>query len=146
MSSPASTGGIGSTFRSSAKPKPVRKKRTPPVSIRFSDDEREWLEAQAKDQPVSRYVRDAVLSGSGVKRQPKRRMPVRDHEALARVLSMLGRSETGRMLGGILFAVELGKLQLDGKAETDLRQACADVCAMRSALMASLDLPEDRKT
>lgn len=145
MSDPSSSAGIGSTFRSSAKPKPVRKKRTPPVSIRFSDDERAWLEAKAKGQPVSRYVRDAVLSGSGVKRKPRRRLPVKDHEALARVLSLLGRSETGRMLGGILFAIELGKLELDGKAETDLRQACADVSAMRSALMASLDLPEEHK-
>lgn len=146
MSDPRSSAGIGNTFRSSAKLKPVRKKRAPPVSIRFSDDERAWLEEQAKGLPVSRYLKDAVLSGSGVKRKPKRRMPIKDHEALARVLSLLGRSETGRMLGGILFAIELGKLELDGKAETDLRQACADVSAMRNALMAALDLPEDRNT
>lgn len=131
MSGPGSSTSIGSTFRSSAKPKPTRKKRTPPVSIRFSDDERVWLEAQAKDQPVSRYIRDAVLSGSGVKRRSKRRMPVKDHEALARVLSLLGRSETGRMLGGILFAIELGKLELDSDAEANLRKACEDVTAMR---------------
>jgi hypothetical protein len=144
MSGPGSMVKVGAAFGAVNKPKAKRRKRTPPVSIRFSDDERAWLEGQAGGTPVSRYVKDAVLSSRAVKRKPRRRAPVKDHTALAQVLGLLGRSETGRMLGGILFALEMGQLELDDAAEADLRQACADVSAMREALMAALDMPEER--
>lgn len=133
---------IAGDFRAAAKPQPPRKKRLPPVSVRFSADERAWLEQQAGGQPLSGYIREAVLRGSGIKRKPRKQMPVKDHEALARVLSLLGRSEIGRMLGGILLAVKMGELHLDDETEFEVRQACADITAMRCDLIVALGLRE----
>ena len=38
------------------KQKPDRRKRTPPVSIRFSDDERDLLSGHAGNQPLRRQL------------------------------------------------------------------------------------------
>ena len=140
MSGSVSSNTLKPSFSAAIKPALSRKKRTPPVSVRFSDDERAWLEQQAAGRPLSAVIREAVLAGSGTTRTPRRRMPVKDHEALARLLGLLGRSEIGQKLGGILLAVKLGELHLDDEARQNLREACSDVAAMRCDLVKALGL------
>ena len=63
---------ISAAFQSQTrKRKPDRRKRTPPVSIRFSDAERGLLSEYAGDQPLSRYVRDFVPKAHGTGRKRK---------------------------------------------------------------------------
>ena len=140
MSGSVSPNTLKPSFSAAIKPALSRKKRTPPVSVRFNDDERAWLEQRAAGRPLSAVIREAVLTGSGTARTPRRRMPVKDHEALARLLSLLGRSEIGQMLGGILLAVKLGELHLDDETHESLREACSDVAAMRRDLVKALGL------
>lgn len=140
MSGSGSPAKLGSDFKVAAKPKPCRRKRTPPVSIRFSDEERAWLEKRAGSVPVSRYIKDAVLSGSGVKRKPKRQSPVKDHKALARVLSALGRSEIPRTLNYILALTEAGSSMRDMVIEQEMHWMRDDVAAMRADLLKALGL------
>lgn len=140
MSGSVSSSTVSSKFSTAVKVGPVRRKRTPPVSVRFSDDERAWLEQQAAGRPLSAVIREAVLTGRGTTRTPRRRMPVKDHEALARLLGLLGRSEIGQKLGGILLAVKLGELHLDDEARQNLREACSDVATMRRDLVKALGL------
>jgi len=140
MSGSASSNTLTPSFSAAVKPALSRKKRTPPVSVRFSDDERAWLVQQAAGRPLSAVIREAVLTGRGTTRTPRRRAPVKDHEALARLLGLLGRSEIGQKLGGILLAVKLGKLHLDDEVHESLREACSDVAAMRRDLVKALGL------
>ncbi|QFT28884.1 hypothetical protein FIV00_00145 [Labrenzia sp. THAF82] len=131
-------------FRSSsAKPKAKHKKRIPPISVRFSADERAWLEDRASGQSLSGYIRDAVLDDDKSKRRKRKTTPIRDYQALARLLGMLGRSEIGSALCGILLAIELGRLELENEVEDELRQACGDIAYMRNELITALGLQSE---
>ena len=66
---------------SAAKPKTKRKKRIPPVSVRFNADERAWLEERAAGMSLSGFIRDAVLENSKPKRRPRQQNPVQDYQA-----------------------------------------------------------------
>lgn len=133
---------ISATFQSQIRNrKPDRRKRTPPVSIRFSDAERGLLSKYAGDQPLSRYVREFVLRAH--KAGPKSRKPPRvERQEIARALSLLGRCELAPLLRDSLSAVEAGRLLVDRKTQDDLRVACDEISDLRRDLMTALGLRE----
>ena len=57
--------------------------------------------------------------------------PVKDHEALGRVLGALGKSRLSQNLNQIARAANMGSLPVSPEPEDELRQACADVEALR---------------
>ena len=134
---------VSATFKVAAEnKKPDRRKRTPPVSIRFSEDERDLLREYAGNERLSTYVRHYVVKGHDGK--PKRKSsPSADFQETARVLSALGRSELATLLRDTLSAYEAGQLRLEPETETAIRRACADITAMRSALVKALGLRSD---
>jgi len=140
MSGSLSTKVIKGTFASSVKIKPDQKKSNSPVSIRFSDDERALLKQRAGSESLSAYIRHQALDGDVTPRKTRGRAPIRDHEALARVLSALGRSELHKTLNFIISLSEIGALFFDEKEQESLRIACADIAAMRSDLVVALGL------
>lgn len=140
MSGSVTSIAIKDTFSSSTKTKPSKKKRTPPLSIRFSDEERALLKQRAGSESLSAYIRQRALDGDVTARKTRGRTPIKDHEALARVLSALGRSELHKTLSFIISLSEIGALFFDEEEQDSLRIACADIAAMRSDLVAALGL------
>lgn len=139
----SSSGSIASTFRTSAQArKPDRRKRTPPVSIRFSDEERARLASFAGEQPLSRYVRDFVLKGHDIAKRRKS-APAPERKEIAQLLSALGRSELASLLRDTLAAIDDGGLLLEPDTEADLRLACAEISKMRCDLMKALGMRGD---
>lgn len=66
--------------------------------------------------------------------------PVKDHEALARVLAALGQSRIANNLNQLAKAVNIGVLPMSPNVEEDISEACAAVAAIRRDLMRALGL------
>lgn len=133
---------------SSDKRRPVKKKRPPPLSIRFSDEERERLNRDAGNLSLSSYVRQKVLGDSVSPRRPhyaqKQRQPKLDHVAVAQLLGMFGQSELATSMIALALAAQSGAMPVTPELSEKLDQSCDDIRDMRVALIMALGIkPED---
>lgn len=141
MSGSLSSTKVSSTFQQSVRPrKPDRRKRVPPVSIRFSDEERRLLASHAGNKPLSTYVREYVTQAHSGKVRKRSRSSAHDPKLTAQLLSTLGRSELAGLLRDTLRAVDNGALILNGETEAQLRQASAELMVMRQMLIEAFGL------
>ena len=108
--------------------------------MRVTADERVHLEKEAAGISLSQFLRDRVLGGKAKPRRTRGKFPVKDHEALARVLGRLGRSSLYTDLHRLLLAVEEGRVPLEREMEAELRHACAEVRIIRDDLVTALGL------
>lgn len=118
------------------------KPETRPFSMRLTEDERRLLLLRAGRLPLGTYIRDLILAeGMQAKRQ-RWVNPVKDHDALARVLAGLGQSRIASNLNQLAKAVNFGTLPVTPETERDLSDACSAIAAMRRDLMRALGLTE----
>lgn len=113
-----------------------------PFSIRLTDDEKRLLVSRAGKLPLGTYVRELILDGKGRAARRRAANPIKDHEALARVLAALGQSELAASLSHLAKAARIGALPVVPETEEEIKRACAAVIAMRSDLMRALGLTE----
>lgn len=128
------------TPRSPQKPKPMRE-RVPPVSIRVTAEERAQLQKAADGQSMNGYLRSRIF-GPAASPEPRMRgkAPVKDYEALARVLAALGRSGIPDALSRLTAMQERRRMGSQGAADIALERACADIAIMRAELIRALGL------
>ena len=122
----------------------MRKRRRPPFSIRLSEAERARLAELAAGSSLSAFVKDRVFGDhpTGKGRSGHR---IEDRPALAQVLALLGSSRLSSNLNQLARLANVGALPMTPETEAELREALADVRAMRRLLMIALGLkPEDR--
>jgi hypothetical protein len=112
-----------------------------PFSIRLTDDERQFLSQRAGDTPLAAYIRDLVLGQHDQAVRRRSKQPVKDHEALARVLAALGQSHLANNLSQLAKAVHIGALPVTPETAADISAACAAILAIRNDLMRALGLP-----
>lgn len=117
---------------------PRPKPKHAPVSIRFTPEERAQIERDAGGKSLSRYIRERLF-GSKAKGRTVR-APTKDHAALARVLSALGRSNLARECAALTKAAQDERVILDADSAAALRQACTDIAIMRQELVKALGL------
>ncbi len=111
------------------------KKREAPFSLRLSFEEKAALREAANGVPLGAYIK-AKLFDEGLEKVRRRNTnPVKDHEALGRVLGSLGASRLSSNLNQLARATNTGALPVSPELEADLKQACADIAAMRAELM-----------
>ncbi|MEM7224445.1 MAG: hypothetical protein AAF495_15800 [Pseudomonadota bacterium] len=141
---------IQEEFRQSAAsgPKSTKKKLPPPVSIRFSDEERAQLRRDAGKASLSAYIRHRIFGDAVTPRKRqylrKRRQTTLDHESLARLLGVLGQSELATSMLALAMAARSGALPVTPELSEKLDQACDEIGDMRRALIVALNLkPED---
>ncbi|WP_238475681.1 hypothetical protein [Rhodophyticola sp. CCM32] len=116
----------------------VVQKRTPPFSIRLSDEERAALERQAGSMPLSSYVKSVVFADEAPRHRKRRAMPEADQRLLAEILARLGASRSASNLNQIAKHLNQGTLVIDEDLEADLKQAIVDVAWMRVTLIEAL--------
>ena len=117
------------------------KKRPSPLSLRLTEDQRAELERRAGRKPLGGYVKECLFQPTGAPRKACAAVsPVKDHQALARVLRALGSSELTKAIAGILRASDSRALRLTPESEQALQQACADISAIRRDLVKALGL------
>jgi hypothetical protein len=117
------------------------KKREAPFSLRLTFEERAALEKAANGLSLGTYIK-AVLFGQDLQKVRRRsKVPVHDHAALARVLAALGSARLSNNLNQLARGVNTGTLPvLLPETDADIREACADIAAMRKALIEALGL------
>jgi hypothetical protein len=130
---------LSSAFSGHGKPA-AKRKRPAPISLRLNEKEHARLARDAAGMSINGYVRDRLF-GEDTKRPDKRGLaPVKDYEALAQVLSALGRSNLHQNIGTIAGAVRDGTVHLCPDVECSLSKACAHIAAMRRDLVRALGL------
>lgn len=116
------------------------KKRSSPLSLRLSDEERTLLEDQAGRQSLGNYIKGRLFDEDTQPRKSKRHRVVKDYEALARVLSALGQTELFSNLSALVEHIENGDVALTSESEEQIGVACACVLLMRDDLVTALGL------
>ena len=114
--------------------------RPAPFSIRFSEEERQRLEAQAGSMPLASYIKSVVFADDALKYRKRSKPPVAEQQLLAEVLARLGATRSSSNLNQIAKAINQGTLYVDDELEADLKQACAEVAWMRATLMQALGI------
>lgn len=115
------------------------------VTLRVTPEEKERLQRDAGRQSVSAYVRSRLLGDDAKPRRTKGNYPVKDHEALAKVLRALGHSNLAQEFDMLKWASEDGAILIDRETAGAIRNACADIKKMRDDLVAALGLRPKRR-
>jgi hypothetical protein len=113
-------------------------KRLAPLSLRLTAQERKNLAARAGDLPLSTYIKGVLFGGDAPSFRRGPRSVSVDRQLIAQVLAALGSSRLASNLSQIAKYIHLGNLIFDQTTKDDLRQAAADISAMRALLMHAL--------
>ena len=116
------------------------KKQISPYSLRFTPEERARLDKDAAGMSLADYIRSRLFDESMPKRRTRNKFPVKDHQALARVLAEIGQSRMPSNLNQLAKAVNCGSLEVSPEFEKAILNACGDIRWMRHALMAALGI------
>ena len=96
------------------------------------------MRAAANGVPLGAYIKAKLFDEPLEKVRRRNTNPVKDHEALGRVLGALGKSRLSQNLNQIARAANMGSLPVSPELEDELRQACADVETLRKELLRAL--------
>ena len=120
--------------------KAAKKQAPATLTLRLSPEERARLEREAAGMSMSSYARERLFGADVKARKMRGKFPVKDHEALARVLSRLGRAEMAFTLNSLMVAAEDGRLHLNNEQWKLLRTINDEIAAMRRDLTVALGL------
>lgn len=129
-------------FNEIAKPETENPKYPPPFSLRLSYEKRARLEAEADGKPLGAYNRERLLGDDVAPRTRPGNSPVKDKEALGRVMGALGASRLSSNLNQLAKAVNTGSLPVTPETEEELREACREIAELRADLLKALGGPE----
>lgn len=110
----------------------------PPFSLRLTHEERARLEAEAKGKPLGAYIRERLFGDAAAPRKRVGNSPVKDKDALGRVVGALGASRLSANLNQLAKAVNTGSLSVTPETETELVEACREIADMRADLLRAL--------
>ena len=131
-------------------PKPARprKKPLPPLSVRLTEEERAQLERAAGTNSLSAHIRECLFREQAVPRRVRRRprIPVKDHQALARLLALLGASRIPNNLNQLARDANCDTLEWNEETAAKINEAYEHVLFMRRELIRALGLSEDQSS
>ena len=112
------------------------------ITIRLKPEEYALLQAKAGHKPLSSFLRELALSEADSRRTPNIPAPTKDRKSLAQALALLGKSGLSTSMADMAKAARLGTLPVSEGTETQIRAACDDIAAIKSALMRALGVQE----
>ena len=119
----------------------MRKKRTPPFSLRLTFEQRARLEQDAAGTSLSAYIHERLFgAGAPPARRKRGKAPVKDQQAIAELLAKLGQSRLSSNLNQLARLANLGALPVTPDTETAIIEAAEDIAAMRKLLIEALGL------
>lgn len=111
-----------------------------PFSLRLTTEEHATLKQAAGDVSMANFARARLFDGKSILRKKRGLRPVKDRQALGRVLGRLGVSNVSQNLHILAEAAKTGCLVVDSKTQRELLEACAEIKAMRCELMLALGM------
>ena len=119
----------------------LRQKPLSPFSIRFTAEERAFLDQMAGDVPLADFLRSLIFDEDRLsKRRRRRKSPVKDAQLLSQVLAELGKSRLSNNLNQLAKQANSGSLEVSPDTEKALQEACGDIRLMRYWLMEALGI------
>lgn len=116
-----------------------------PVTVRLKPEERERLEQAADDLSLSAYIRLCLFGDDAPAHRTRGKRPVKDYQALAQLMGMLGRSNLPNNINQLAKAANQGDVLLPDDAHHDLKTAALEIAAIRLLLIKALGLKDDGK-
>lgn len=113
-------------------------KYPPPFSIRLTFEERARLDADRGRVSLAAHIRERLFGDDATPRKKPGNSPIKDAEALGRVLGALGGSRLSSNLNQLAKAVNTGSLPVTPETEADLAAACEEVRSLRADLLRAL--------
>jgi len=137
---------IGHKFNETSRPvshqrsTPKKDKTLSPVTLRLTKDEISKLNNLSKGMSRSAYIRKCLFGKSATPRKVRSRVPVKDQEALAQVLGLLGQTRIANNLNQIAYEANCGSLLMDEETENEIKLACAHIAWIRVKLIEALGI------
>ena len=136
---------IGQDFVSATKTQVNRKKPAPRITLRLTEEELAKLKNLSSGISLSAYLRKCVFGKDAAPRKVRSRVPVKDQEALAQVLGLLGQTRIANNLNQIAYEANCGSLLMDAETENEIKLACAHIAWIRVKLIEALGLKNGSK-
>ena len=134
---------VRSAFQGEARAVPKQEKPSQsPITLRVTDEERDRLKSMAAGMSVSAYIRKCIFAGDATRRKRRSYMPVKDQEAMARALALLGASRIANNLNQLAHKANIGSLIMDENTCAQIDETYAHVRLMRDELVSALGLIE----
>jgi Bacterial mobilisation protein (MobC) len=114
--------------------------RTPPFCLRLTFEERAKIEHDAAGMSIGAYIRSRLLDPQSIVPRKRGKFPVKDHQALAKVLGLLGQSRIANNLNQLAKAANSGSLPVTPETEAELLAAVRAIDQMRGLLMEALQI------
>jgi len=120
-----------------------KQEETVPFSLRLTKAEHARLKSLSAGKSMAAYARQNLLGGNETKRTTRGKFPVKDQQALAKVLAKLGASPLATGVMGLFDLARSGSMPLTPETDAVLRAAHRDIVAMKKMLMTALGIQED---
>ena len=117
-----------------------KRKRPSPFCLRLTFEQRAKLEAGAAGMSLASYIHWRLFDPDQPPPRQRGKAPVKDQEAIARVIGLLGQSRIANNLNQLAKQANLGTLPVTPDTEAALLEAAADISAMRDMLVRALGL------
>lgn len=131
---------VGAVFTDAVTNGAVKPAKAPFVGFRVTDEEMAQLKHLSAGMSVSAYIRKCLFGGDAAPRKIRLRAPIKDQEALGRVLGLLGQSRIANNLNQLAYDANCGTLLLDQQSEDQINEAYAYVRSMRLDLTQALGI------
>lgn len=112
-------------------------------TLRLTPEDRARLERDAAGMSLGAYIRWRVFDPGSPLPRRRGKFPVKDQQALSKVLAALGQSRIANNLNQLAAAAHTGALPVTPDIESDLAEATRHVADMRRMLIAALALSDD---
>lgn len=123
-------------------------KRPPPFSIRFSDDERQKLDAARGVLSLAAYIRLKLFTEADDQSRERKKLarkhatPSAELAVMGQMLGGLGQSRLAANMNQIAKAANLGTLPVSSELEAELLSACAAIQTIKSELVSAMGIKE----
>lgn len=117
--------------------------KSPPtvfVSLRLTFADKARLQQDAAGMAVSDYMRWRLFDPNNPPPRRRSKAPVKDYQALAKVLGLLGQSRLSSNLNQLARSANTGSLPVTPDTESALIAAVADVQEIRRLLLEALNI------
>lgn len=131
---------ITSAYKAASALPVARKKPTPRLTLRVTEDELAKLKTLSSGISLSAYIRKCVFGKDTAPRKVRSRVPVEDQQALAQVLGLLGQTRIANNLNQIAYEANCGSLLMDQETEDEIKLACAHIAFIRVTLIEALGI------
>lgn len=115
-------------------------RKSRPVSVRLTPEERAVLEREARGASLSQHIRARLFSDAASSASADRISPEARQRMMAQVLSQMGSMNAGQNLQELAELARLGLLQMTPETESTLQETLREFRDFRHDLLKALGL------